>query len=180
MLLTSFIHQKPYEHIEYQVRRHPITIIPAFLGFLVLLVIPVVLYWFITRLFPNLLYGPFSYPILVLVGSLFYLSVTLFFYTYFVSFYLDLLIVTNDRLLHIQQQGLFARTISEVDLYKIQDITSTVDGAVASFFNYGNLLIQTAGALEKFMIPSIPHPEGLRQSILDLAEADRKFHGSTP
>lgn len=176
MSLSSFIHQKSYEHIEHEIRHHPIMLLPAFLGFLALLAIPVALYLFINNAFQDLLYGPFSYPILVLAGSLYYLSVTLFFYTYFVIFYLDLLIVTNDRLLHIEQHGLFARTISEVDLYNIQDVTSKIDGMVASFFSYGTLLIQTAGAKERFVITSIPHPEGLRQSILDLAEGDRKFH----
>ena len=71
-------------------------------------------------------------------------------------------------------------TISEVDLYKIQDITSAIDGFIPSIFNYGNMLIQTAGAVEKFIITSVPHPEMLRQAILDLAEADRKFHHSNP
>ncbi|KKW09338.1 MAG: hypothetical protein UY44_C0003G0011 [Candidatus Kaiserbacteria bacterium GW2011_GWA2_49_19] len=180
MVITAFIRQKLYEHIVYKVRRHIITLVPAILGFLVLLAIPVALYLLITRLFPELLLGAFSYPLLVLAGSIYYLSVILFFYTYFVSFYLDLLIVTNDRLLHIEQQGLFARTISEVDLYKIQDITSAIDGFIPSIFNYGNMLIQTAGAVEKFIITSVPHPEMLRQAILDLAEADRKFHHSNP
>ncbi|MBI5729165.1 MAG: PH domain-containing protein [Candidatus Magasanikbacteria bacterium] len=180
MVFTAFIHQKPYEHIVYKVRHHLITLVPAILGFLVLLAIPAVLYLLIVRLFPSLLLGTFSYPLLVLAGSIYCLSIILFFYTYFVSFYLDLLIVTNDRLLHIEQQGLFARTISEVDLYKIQDITSEINGIFPSVFNYGNLLIQTAGALEKFMISSVPHPEMLRQAILDLAEADRKFHNSNP
>lgn len=181
MILASFIHQKPYEHIVYKVWRHPITLVPVIIGFFVLALIPAVLFFLIVHLFPDLLSGTFSYPLLVLAGSIYYLSIILFFYTYFVSFYLDLLIVTNDRLLHIEQQGLFARTISEFDLYKIQDITSTIDGVIPSFFNYGNLLIQTAGAMEEFKILSVPHPEMLRQSILDLAEADRKFHsGGTP
>ena len=97
MVITAFIRQKLYEHIVYKVRRHIITLVPAILGFLVLLAIPVALYLLITRLFPELLLGAFSYPLLVLAGSIYYLSVILFFYTYFVSFYLDLLIVTNDH-----------------------------------------------------------------------------------
>lgn len=179
MVITAFIHQKLYEHIVYKVRRHPITLVPAILSFLVLLAIPALLYFFfIVRLFPSFLSGTFSYPFLVLAGSVYCLSVILFFYTYFVSFYLDMLIVTNDRLLHIEQQGLFARTISEVDLYKIQDITSAINGFIPSVFNYGNLLIQTAGAVERFIITSVPHPEMLRRAILDLSEADRKYHNN--
>ncbi|OGH69630.1 MAG: hypothetical protein A2754_04205 [Candidatus Magasanikbacteria bacterium RIFCSPHIGHO2_01_FULL_47_8] len=176
MHLTQFIHQKSYEHIVYQMRRHPVTFIPTLIGFLLLLAVPVVVYWLIGRVFPTLLEGSVSYPLVILAGSLFYLSVILFFYTYFITFYLDLLIVTNDRLLHIEQEGLFARTISELDLYQVQDVTSEVKGVFPSLFGYGNLLVQTAGAKEVFRMVDIPHPENLRQAILDLAEEDRKFH----
>jgi hypothetical protein len=51
-----------------------------------------------------------------------------------------------------------------------------VNGFFPSLLNYGSLLIQTAGAVEKFQIDDIPNPEDLRQQILDLAEGDRKFH----
>ena len=76
----------------------------------------------------------------------------------------------------VEQKNLFARTISEVDLYRIQDVTSEVKGFVAHFFNYGDLTIQTAGAQEKFFVRNIPNPHGLRQKLLDLADADRKYH----
>lgn len=176
MHLSAFIHQKSYEHIEYQVRRDGITFVPAALGFLILLALPVIGYNLILRQFPTLLDGPISYPLLVLAGSIYSLSVLLFFYTYFVTFYLDLLVVTNDRLLSVKQLGLFSRTIAETDLYKIQDVTSEVKGFFPTIFRYGTLRIQTAGAQEEFLVEHIPNPEGLRQAILDLAEEDRKHH----
>ena len=78
----------------------------------------------------------------------------------------------------MEQVGVFARRTSEVDLYKIQDITSEVKGVFASLFDYGDLLVQTAGAVERFMVTGIPHPDKLRQEILDLASEDRKYHTS--
>lgn len=176
MLLTSFIHQKPYEHIEYEVRRHPITLLPVSFFFIILLAMPVGVYVLIGRWFPDLLASATIMPLLILLGITYLLSVGLFYYTYFVSFYLDLLVLTNDRLLHIEQAGLFSRTISEVDLYKIQDVTSEVKGIFPTAFGYGDLLVQTAGKLEEFKIHDIPHPEAFRQQILDLADGDRKFH----
>ncbi|HLD60647.1 MAG TPA: PH domain-containing protein [Patescibacteria group bacterium] len=176
MHLTRFIHQKSYEHIAHKVRRHLITMVPTLIGSFFLLLLPMGVYWLTQSVFPTLLESTIAFPLLVLLGSIYYLSVALFFYTYFVTFYLDLLIVTNDRLLHIQQHGLFARTISEVDLYHIQDLTSEVKGFFASTFNYGSLSIQTAGAVEKFHIRDIPNPDGLRQTIAELAEEDRKYH----
>lgn len=180
MTLGTFIHQKSSERIEYEIRKHPFTLLPAFFGFLALLVAPIGLYYLLVSVAPNVLVGQYSLPALILLVSFYYLSIGLFFYTYFVTFYLDLLIVTNDRLLHIQQQNLFARTISELDLNKIQDITSEVHGFFPSIFNYGTLEIQTASAMEKFIIEKIPHPETLRQVILDLAAEDCKHHAENP
>jgi membrane protein YdbS with pleckstrin-like domain len=178
MHISTYIKQKSYEKIEYQIRRHLVTTVPASIGFLLLLIAPFGTYFLVKHSFADLLFDTSSLVPIVLFVSIYYLSIALFSYTYFVNYYIDLLLITNDRLLHIEQQGIFSRTISEVDLYKIQDITSEITGFFPSLFNYGDLLIQTAGALEKFMIFRVPNPEGLRQTILDLAEADRKFHES--
>lgn len=176
MHLSSFIHQKSYEHIEHEIRRDPITLVPGIVGFLLLLILPTGLGWFLQTNYPSFFFEPVSFSIIILFAALYYLSIGLFFYTFFVTFYLDLLIITNDRLLHIEQHSLFSRTISELDLYKIQDVTSEVYGFIPSLFSYGTLQIQTAGAQEKFILDHIPHPESLRQTILDLAEGDRKHH----
>lgn len=176
MHLTQFIHQKPYEHIVYKVRRHYVTLVPAILIFVLLLLAPLGVAWLVTNVFPRLLEMPAAPPLGILLGSLYYLSVLLFFYTYFIDFYLDVLVITNDRLIDIEQLGLFARSVSELDLYKTQDVTSTVKGIFASLFNYGDVSIQTAGAAEKFHVQNVPNPEGLRQAILDLTDEDRKYH----
>lgn len=175
MTLSTFIHQKSYEKIEYEVRKHPVTFIPALAGFVALTVAPFGIYVLAKGIAPGLLTGAYSLPLLQLLASMYYLSIGLFIYTYFVTFYLDLLLITNDRLLHIEQQNLFARTISELDLCNIQDITSEVEGFFPSIFKYGTLNIQTAGAVEKFIMEDIPHPETLRQVLLDLADEDRKY-----
>ncbi|MEK7625176.1 MAG: PH domain-containing protein [Patescibacteria group bacterium] len=180
MTLKEFIHQKSYEHIAFRIRAHVITTVPAIAIFLIFLGIPPLFYWLTTtQFYPGIQPQPTVALLLTLIAGAYYLSIGIFYYTYFVNYYLNLLIITNDRLLDVEQEGLFSRTISEVDLYKIQDITSTVDGFFQSMFNYGNLQIQTAGATEKFTITNVPRPESLRQKILDLAEEDRKFHSKT-
>lgn len=176
MTLGAFIHQKPYEKIEFMLRKHLIVMMPPFLLFMVLLIVPYGLKLLFESIYPEMFLNTVMYAVAMLVASIYYLSVGLFFYTYFVTFYLDLLIVTNDRLIHIEQHGLFARSISELDLYKIQDATSEVNGFFASVFRYGTIQIQTAGAVDKFTGNYIPHPEHLRQRLLDLAEIDRKHH----
>ena len=138
--------------------------------------VPIGVYFLIYNIFPSLLISSVTLPIIILIGSIYYLSVMLFFYTSFVEFYLDLHIITNDRLVDINQITLFARKIAEVDLYQIQDVSSTVKGIFATFFNYGYVEIQTAGSVPKFFMENVPNPHELRRLILDLAAEDRKFH----
>lgn len=178
MLLSKIIHQKPYEKIEYLLHRHAITFIPKTILFIILMAIPVALYFLLDNLYPELLNSEKIFPIAVLAASVYYLSIYLFAYAQFVEFYLDMWIVTNDRIIDIRQKALFARTVSEMDLYRIQDTTASVKGIFATLFNYGNLQVRTAaaGGSADVIFYNIPNPNELRESLIQLAEGDRKFH----
>lgn len=180
MTLSTFIRQKSYEHIEFQLRKHPVVLVPPAVFFVLLLVLPMALNLLFATVWPEMMTNTIARPLLFLFGSIYFLSIGLFFFTYFVTFYLDLLVITNDRLLHIEQVGLFSRTVSELDLCNIQDVSSTVDGFFPSLFNFGTLHIQTAGSMEKFIIQQIPHPEKLRHALLNLADEDRKYQQKPP
>lgn len=176
MNVAKLFNKKGYEKVEYIIRRHWVTFIPIIIFLILLALLPVGVYWLIANVLNNYLQNPIYYAAGVLLASIYYLSVILFFYTYFTEFHLDLWLITNDRLLDIQQKTLFARTVSEVDLYQIQDVTSEVHGIVASLFNYGNIILQTAGAVPKFTFRNIADPHKLRQEILGLASEDKKYH----
>ena len=46
----------------------------------------------------------------------------------FTDYYLDTWIVTTERIISIEQKGLFERTASELDLISVQDATAEVHG----------------------------------------------------
>lgn len=177
MSLETLIKQKSYEKIIFTVRRHPITFFVYIIFFLLLLAVPIGLYWLVANSSLNQYLGNQSGFIIAVLGiSIYYLSCFLFFYTNFIEFHLDLWIVTNDRLLDIEQKSLFHRTVSEVDLYQIQDASSEIKGIFPTIFNYGNIVLQTAGPVPKFVFRSVANPNHLREEILRLAAEDRKFH----
>ncbi|MFH1789917.1 MAG: PH domain-containing protein [bacterium] len=176
MSIYDIIHAKPYEKIIAKVRRHFITYVPTILFFIILMMVPVALYFLLSNIFPLLISNPKSYPLLVLLASVYYLSIMLFFYTSFIEFYLDLHIITNDRMVDIKQITLFARKVAEVDLYQIQDVSSEVKGFFATIFKYGNVDVQTAGSVPKFSMQNVPNPHYLRRVILDLAADDKRQH----
>ncbi|MFA6486074.1 MAG: PH domain-containing protein [Candidatus Magasanikbacteria bacterium] len=176
MTIGELIKQKTYERIAFFLHRHLVTFIPVIALFLILLVAPLAVGFLLKNFFLPWWENPLFQPLLVLFGSIYFLSIFLFFYSYFVTFYLDVWIVTNDRLVDIRQMSLFSRTVAEVDLFQIQDATSEVKGFWASLFNYGNIYLQTAGPVPRFVLYNVTNPNYLRERILDLAAEDKKFH----
>jgi len=176
MHLSQVIKQKPYEKIVYHLRRHPITFLPIALLFLVLMAVPVVVYFLINNIYPVLLAGPIMYPLTVLGGSVYFLSIYLFFYGHFIDYYLDLWIVTNDRIVDMEQLGLFRRTTTEVDLFRIQDVTANIRGVLPTLFNYGDVVIKTASSNLNIVFRNVHNPNGVREKLIQLADDDRKHH----
>jgi uncharacterized membrane protein YdbT with pleckstrin-like domain len=82
------------------------------------------------------------------------------------DYFLDVLVVTDKRIINIEQKGLFSRETASLRLDKIQDITIDINGILATFLSFGNIRIQTAGEQEEFMIRYIKNPESLKSAIL--------------
>lgn len=174
--MSHLIKQKSYEQIIFVLRRHWITFIPIALLFITLALAPFALYLMIGNLFPDLLTNEILKPITLLFASVYFLSLYLFFYAQFIDFYLDIWTVTNDRIIDIEQHGLFHRVITELDLFQIQDVTAHVKGVIPTLFGYGNLVIKTASTTSTIIFYNIPNPNRVREQLIRLADEDRKFH----
>jgi len=176
MSVSEIIKQKPYEKIIFILRRHPLTFVPTLFLFLVLSTVPVIVYFLIDNLFQTLLHSPIIYPVTILAGSVYYLSMYLFFYAHFIDYYLDMWVVTNDRIVDIEQHGLFHRVITELDLFRIQDVTADVLGIFPTLFRYGNVTVKTASSTSSIIFKNISNPNHIRERLIRLADEDRKFH----
>ncbi|PIZ95803.1 MAG: hypothetical protein COX80_03665 [Candidatus Magasanikbacteria bacterium CG_4_10_14_0_2_um_filter_33_14] len=176
MSVSKVIKQKSYEKIIFVLHRHPFTFIPVVLLFIVLLLTPVALYFMINSLYPQLFLNTEIKTTFILFGSVYYLSTYLFFYVRFLDFYLDMWIVTNDRIVDIEQHGLFHREITELDLYRIQDATATVQGFFATIFQYGDVFIKTASSNTNIIFKNVHRPNHVREQLIKLADEDRKYH----
>ncbi|MBU4432144.1 PH domain-containing protein, partial [Patescibacteria group bacterium] len=113
-------------------------------------------------------------PLATLGASAYYLFVWLFLFFNFVDYYLDLWIITTERIIDIEQRGFFSRTISEQKIANIQDITSEIKGVIPTLLKFGYLYIQTAAAKERFIFEDVPDPDGLRDIIIKLTENHKK------
>lgn len=164
----------PDEKLVFLLRRHPMTMLPLALVTLVLLASPFGAGWYIQTFQPDLPQNQSVFLPLVLIGSIFFLFAWLFLFQYFMDYYLDTWIVTSRRIINIEQSGLFHRTMSELRLYRVQDVTASINGLWATIFNYGEVEVQTAGEKLRFTFEQVRHPNDVSKAILELSETDRR------
>lgn len=174
MSISQLFKANPGENVVFSLRRHPFTFLKPILLFLVMLLLP-----FAAR--DLLLAGevpgsgnPLLETGITLLISAYFLSVFLIFLTQFTDYYLDIDIVTNDRIIDIEQTSLFGRAVSELDLTRVQDVHSEIKGIIPTMFGYGTVVVQTAGEDKNFVFKQVPNPHAVRQRILELAALDRK------
>jgi len=102
----------------------------------------------------------------VLITTVWLLLVWIAGFMIWTDYYLDVLILTNKKIVDIEQQGLFAREVSSLPLGKIQDVTVGTQGILATFFHFGNLKIQTAGASPEIIVRYLRDPSGVKEEIM--------------
>lgn len=154
------------ETIEYIARRHWIGIAVQVITTIALFLAPLLIIPtepFIERFLPK------STPSAVLFFSLLYwMILLLFFYIELLNYWLDMWIITNQRIIDVEHQALFHRQVSEFSTARVQDITVEVEGVFASLLRYGDISVQTAGE-QSFSIKRVANPELVKNAIMHLA-----------
>lgn len=108
--------------------------------------------------------------------SLWLLLLWVSFFLIWTNYYLDTWIVTNKRMIDIEQKGLFHREVSTFRLDRIQDITIETKGILATFFKFGDVIVETAGEHTPFLIRDAAHPEKVKEIIFGEYRAAVESH----
>jgi len=169
-LRPLFPGQQPNEHIYLITRPHWITLA---LKIAVWFVFVVVLFYLDAVVFPR--FSEFSGPAQALPAINLFKSVYMMFllaglFTIWILYYLNFQIITNQRVVDIDQKNILYHMTSELHLFNLQDVSVEVKGILATFFDYGTVYIQTAGANRNFEFDHIPNPHAVAKLILDLYE----------
>jgi len=177
MDLNHLPNARPGEKVQIFLRRHWLTPLEIILHTVLLLGIPLIGIWYFNELLSTWLAKPIAGPFIMLGLSLYFFATWLFAFMEYVDYYLDVWIVTNERIINIEQKGLFTRVASELHITAVEDTTSEVKGIVATFLDFGNVHIQTAGERTRFIFKSVPHPEKVKEHVVALIEAAKKHQG---
>ena len=104
--------------------------------------------------------------------------IMLFVWTYvffvWIEYYLDVFIISDKKIVNVEQKGLFIRQVSELKYERIQDVAVEVKGIIPTVLNYGDLYIQTAGEKERFVFRAMPDPYAIKNLIMGLQKERRR------
>ncbi len=119
-------------------------------------------------LFPDVLNENTSKIFLFAENTLF-LFLWLYGFLVWIDYYFDVWIVTNERIVNIEQRGLFNRHISELRFSRVQDVTSSVDGLIPTMLNFGDVYVQTASEEDHFTFRQVGDPFAVKDEVMRLA-----------
>lgn len=169
--LNSFQGQEEGERILITLRRHP---------FVIIMRVTIALVMFLTPFFMAGLFSPFIesrglIPLFIFLGCVWMAIIwQLTFYT-ITMYLLDVWIVTDRRIIDSTHKGFFNRTVSELRIARVQNISVKTVGPLETFLHFGNLEIQTAGGADLFNFSQIPHPEKVKDEIMAIVSASHQI-----
>lgn len=165
---VRFETQEDDEKVVLFLRQHLIVNVVWVLLTVLLIFAPTVVFPFILHFLPIPIQIPVRY---ILVSTLFwYLATFGFALASFLRWYFNIYIVTNQRIVDIDFVHLLFKQFSEAKLNKIQDLTYSSGGIFATIFNYGNVLVETAGEMPNIEFEAVPNPEKIVETISQLTK----------
>jgi len=161
---NTFKSELPGEKTILVVRRHWFFLFLSIFFILFLALLPFIFYFFIRgfswyNIFSSLYWFLVTIYFLILWLLLFY-SLTIYILT--------TLVLTNLKLIKIEQKTLFNYERDEMELDKIQDISVNISGFFATFLNFGDISVQTAGTIAKFSFNYLSQPHKIKEIIMSL------------
>jgi len=87
-----------------------------------------------------------------------YLLTIIFVLEKFLSWYFNVYIITDERVIDVDFYNLIYKEISDAEIEKIEDVTTVMGGVVQTLFNFGTILIQTAAEKTEFDFEAVPNP----------------------
>jgi len=112
-----------------------------------------------------------------LVGLFWYLFVFAYAFYKFIFWYFNVYLVTNERIVDFDFKGLLHKETSYAKLSQIEDISPKTLGFFGTFFNYGDVFIQTAAERPEFEFHHVPRPNRVAEVV---HQEVRKEEGEAP
>ena len=163
---------QPNEKIIMKARRLWFVVFSEVFSLFFMLLVPVVAFWLISSSGIVTIRGNETYLILAL-ESMWTLFVWLMFSKFWVNYYLDVWVITDRRLIDIEQKGFFNREISTVNFDNVEDISVVINGIIPTFLKFGEIRVQTAAEAREFVMRRAANPTEIKNTLLRLIDLNK-------
>ncbi len=158
--------QEPGETIVLLLRKHWLTNLSWLLIAVLIIIIPLFLFPAIIVGGVNIGQVPKNFISLLIFG--WYLMVFSFILVNFLLWYFTVSIVASERIVDIDFINLLNKKFAETRIARVEDVTMRTGGFIRSFFDYGDVFVQTAAKEAVFQFEAVPHPDQVVRIINQL------------
>ncbi len=183
-MLFDKITLEPDEKVLISVRKHWFVISVEILVLLLFGLVPVTLLLAVSQLPDSLSITTIIFsntPVLIFFMAFWLFLSAIAATTAWTHHFLDLWVITDRRVIVIEQIHFFNRRVSNFRLERLQDIKVSINGFIPTMLNFGTLRAQTASATESnFESTGLPAPRELQSLIQNAMDARLRTLGDHP
>lgn len=155
---SEFDNQRPHEKIIILGKRHP-WILARIAFYAVLIIVAIFLSFLIWK-------TSLIAIIFLIVGLLLIVFLGL---TRWFVYNNDIFILTNERIINIEQGSFFTRRVTEAELENILNVSYEIRGPIKSLLNFGDISIDTSGSDRNILIlKNVQNPYFVQEKIVSL------------
>ena len=147
----------PWEEVEFVLRRHWIMYFYLFIRFLIAILISSV-----ALMVNNVLIHIFL--------IIFWMWFWIYIYIAWLNHELDLFVITNNRIVWVEQIAFLNRIVSECNLWQVQEVNSQTKWILSNILNYWLITIQTAWNTSNFEMDWAPNAMRSSRKILNIVD----------
>ncbi len=139
--VPEFVGQREDEEVVLVLFKHWYMVVAPMLKAILIILIS-----FVIPIWLNFANFIFSYGLTTLIYYLWLVFWIGYMIYQYINWYRDRFIITTQRLINVDQRGMLHRQVAEVELERVQNITHVIRGVAATMFNFGTVIVQSAGA----------------------------------
>lgn len=150
---------RPWEEVLKVVKRHWIVFVLIWLYFFMWVFMSILVYY---------LFGFWVWWNLINITI--WLFFSLFLYIEWLNHELDMYVVTNNRIIWIEQIAFLNRQVTETNLWQVQEVNSKASWLLSNILNYWVLSIQTAWNKTTLTMSFCPDSMNAQRKILNIVD----------
>ncbi len=171
---VTFGTQEPEEKILLFLRRDFITNVPWITTSLILIIAPMT--FIILANLTNIQIASIPPNFSFVLVAFYYLIVATYIFVNYITWYFNVSLITNVRVIDIDFEDIIYKDVAETKLDLVQDVSYKQIGVIRTFYDYGDVLVQTAAAVDTFEMTAVPRPQRVVEVVENLIGKEHALH----